>query len=73
MKKKTLEGSEIEQLMKYGRILDKTTAPDDNSGTPAVIPPDAVTVPAAEAQPQAAPQYQEVPGVVSTEEKHALN
>ena len=24
-------------------------------------------------QPQAAPQYQEVPGVVSTEEKHALN
>ena len=74
IEKETLEGSEIEQLMKYGRILDKNEQPsDDNSGTPAVIPPDAVTVPAAEAQPQAAPQYQEVPGVVSTEEKHALN
>ena len=74
IEKETLEGSEIEQLMKYGRILDKNEQPpDDNSGTPAVIPPDAVTVPAAEAQPQAAPQYQEVPGVVSTEEKHVLN
>ena len=74
IEKETLEGSEIEQLMKYGRILDKNEqSPDDNCGTPAVIPPDAVTVPAAEAQPQAAPQYQEVPGVVSTEEKHALN
>ena len=74
IEKETLEGSEIEQLMKYGRILDKNEQPpDDNSGTPAVIPPDAVTVPAAEAQPQAVPQYQEVPGVVSTEEKHALN
>ena len=58
----------------FWSILDKNEQPpDDNSGTPAVIPPDAVTVPAAEAQPQAAPQYQEVPGVVSTEEKHALN
>ena len=74
IEKETLEGSEIEQLMKYGRILDKNEQPpDDNSGTPAVIPPDAVTVPAAEVQPQAAPQYQEVPGIVSTEEKHALN
>lgn len=44
IEKETLEGSRIEQLMKYGRILDKNEQPpDDNSGT-AVIPPDAVTV-----------------------------
>ena len=74
IEKETLEGSEIEQLMKYGRILDKNEQPpDDNSGTPAEIPPDVITVPAEEPQPQQAPQYQEVPGVVGTEEKHALN
>ncbi len=73
IEKETLEGTEIEQLMKYGRILENDEQPpEDNSGTPAPIPPEVITAPAADTQPPQ-PQYQEVPGAVTTEEKHALN
>ena len=65
MERETLEGHEIEELMKYGRILEKgEKAPEPEAqppvpGTPAPIPP--LTQPAAEAGTAAEPALHDVP------------
>lgn len=63
MERETLEGHEIEEILKYGHILDKNEDPEHpqppQPGTPAPIPPETETV-KAEA-PVQQPAVQEVP------------